>query len=347
MEQDDGTLKESESVALPRSSGIPQTDFGEAALSNRQVDLSSESEFSFQKVAYFQTDTSEVEELFDSSGAEVFNTRPTLIPLEQGATTSSEVTGNVEPSSSGGIPPVTLAKTLNSDGQLPDSGRTLLRDYFAEASSDILAIGHATVAFNRRNNRQIHTVIRVISDESVITSMHGLKTMLEKAIRVGARSQRNKLGQGRQKVRCFRRRCESSVGDGKQSEDTAGGYTSGALSSDDDFVSFEAGGTKRLDFGDFRRCKIPSTSTAVHSDSPSVNVVPSPGYSVGDYEPLSNLRSHATPQSVIPSPSRKRRHPPGRPGKMMKEAYFKGIPWTRTFDMGPYDPEHKKLVIKL
>ena len=54
----------------------------------------------------FQTDTSEVEVLFDSSGAEVPNNQSTLIPLDQGPTTASEVTGNAEPRSSGGIPPV-------------------------------------------------------------------------------------------------------------------------------------------------------------------------------------------------------------------------------------------------
>ena len=53
--------------------------------------------------------------------------------------------------------------------------------------------------------------------------------------------------------------------------------------------------------------KIPSTSTAMQPGSPFVMIVPSPGYSVGNYEPLFNLRSPATPKSLIPSPPRKRR----------------------------------------
>ena len=107
-----------------------------------------------------------------------------------------------------------------------------------------------------------------------------MKTMLEEVMRVGARCQQDKLGQERQKVRCFRSRFQSSVGGG--GEDTAGGYRSGALSSDDEFVSLGAWRNARSDYGDLRGCIIAGTSAAIQPDSASAMVVPSPGYSVGD-----------------------------------------------------------------
>ena len=42
------------------------------------------------------------------------------------------------------------------------------------------------------------------------------------------------------------------------------------------------------------------------------------------------------------SPPRKRRRQQGRVGKIIKEANFKRIQWTRTFVTGPLDPEHNK-----
>ena len=43
-----------------------------------------------------------------------------------------------------------------------------------------------------------------------------------------------------------------------------------------------------------------------------------------------------------PNPPRERRRYAGKPGKVMKEAYFKGINWTKTFITGPLDPQHNK-----
>ena len=162
--------------------------------------------------------------------------------------------------------------SFNSDRPLSASGCTLLREFFNEASPTILPMYHSTVAFN---DRQIHTLLRVIYDESVTTSMHVVKTMLEEAMRVGALSQQNKLGQDRQKVRCFHGRSESSLGEENQYKDTVGGYRSGTLSSDDNFVTLEAGKTTRPNYRDFCGNKIFNTSTGTQTGCPFVTV----GYS--------------------------------------------------------------------
>ena len=52
------------------------------------------------------------------------------------------------------------------------------------------------------------------------------------------------------------------------------------------------------------------------------NQVPSPGYCATDFEPFATLAGDHTPNRC---PPRKRRRLQGRTGKIMKEAYFKGI----------------------
>ena len=61
-------------------------------------------------------------------------------------------------------------------------------------------------------------------------------------------------------------------------------------------------------------------------------------YSSGDYRPLASLTQAQSPVTAESSPPRKRRKMLCKPGKVMKNAYFKGIQWTRTFVSGPFDP---------
>ena len=87
--QEEGSPEEPESMGLLRCLESPQRSLEKTAPKNTQVNLFSESGCSVQRVDYFHTDTTELEELFDSSGAEVPNNRPTLTPLDKGATTTS------------------------------------------------------------------------------------------------------------------------------------------------------------------------------------------------------------------------------------------------------------------
>ena len=96
-------MKVSDSNLLLRELEDTQPLGRDVMAAEKQFDVGSESGLSFQKVDFFQTDTNEMEELFDSSGAEIVNNRPTLIPLNPDVTTSSEVTGQAEPEYSGGL----------------------------------------------------------------------------------------------------------------------------------------------------------------------------------------------------------------------------------------------------
>ena len=66
------------------------------------------------------------------------------------------------------------------------------------------------------------------------------------------------------------------------------------------------------------------------------------GYSSTDHQPLSVLRRPRESDVATPSPPRKRRKLLSKRGKVMKDAYSKGIQWTRTFVSGPLDPVHNK-----
>ena len=164
-----------------------------------------------------------------------------------------------------------------------------------------------------------------------------MKNILEEAIRVGIRSQGTQQGLGKQRIKCFREQSDSPGPDGQDSDVGTEGYTSGALSSEDEFVINSQRTGKELSI-----VPPPSPPGQGSSSTPgpsSTLEVPSPGFCSTDYEPLATLTAD---QASASSPPRERRRLPGRTGKIMKEAYFKGIQWTRTFVIGPLDPEHNK-----
>ena len=57
------------------------------------------------------------------------------------------------------------------------SGRTLLRKYFSDNTPVELPSGHSTVAFNES---QVHTLLRVMTEETMITSYDMVKGLLER-----------------------------------------------------------------------------------------------------------------------------------------------------------------------
>ena len=151
--------------------------------SDKQTDINSETAFSITKVDYFQTDTSDVEELLDSSGAEAAKGSPILTPVEKLSTTGSEVSKEAEHTSAGGL---AASKFLSPTRPLSASARTLINQHFTETNPSILPVGHLTVAFNQG---QVHSILRAVSSETLVSSVHLMKNMLEEAMQIGARSQ--------------------------------------------------------------------------------------------------------------------------------------------------------------
>ena len=199
----------------------------------RATDIVSETGFSVTKAHYFQTDTSDIEELLNSSGAETAEGSPFLIAMETQSATGSEARKETEQLSSAGLPDVSSPKLFSPTRPLSASARTLINQHFSETNPSILPAGHATVAFNQG---QVHSILRAVSTETITSSLHQMKNILQEAIRLGIRSQGTQQELGKQRIKCFRKQSDSPGPNGQDSDVGTEGYTSGALSSEDEFV---------------------------------------------------------------------------------------------------------------
>ena len=325
--------KVSESDPILQVTGETSNKGSAEEYADLMTDVHSEAGISATKVDYFQTDTSDAEELQDSSGAETLKESPFLIALENLSATGSEVPKEAGLTSSAGLPDATSPKLLSPTRALSASARTLINQHFTETNPSILPVGHATVAFNQG---QVHSILRAVSTETLTSCFHQMKNILEEAFRVG-RSQSTHQGPAKQRIKCFRKKSDSPGLEGQDSDIGTEGYTSGALSSEDEFVINSQRTGKELSI--VPPPSPPGQDSPCTTDPTISHQVPSPGFCSTDYEPLATLTAD---QASASSPPRKRRRVPGRSGKIMKEAYSKGIQWTRTFVTGPLDPEHNK-----
>ena len=289
---------------------------------------------------YFETSASEIEDILDSAGEDGLTDRPT-----------SSIVGPellADPSEAQKITSESLSRPLTTTGhkeptlptELSANGRLMLRKYFTQNTPIELPRGHTTVAFSEP---QIHAVLKTISDETVKSSLHSMRSLVLQAIHGGKGQSASQL----RKALIRGSIPDTSTADSSRGESDGEGYTtdgntSGAYSTDE-----EIGGTvTSLETDSGPNTPIagmhPSTSTAEREVTLGKSVIPSPGYSEGDYEPLSTLGPQVSHQPGNRSPPRKRRKLMSRPGKVMKPAYFKGIQWTKVFVTGTLDPVHNK-----
>ena len=94
------TEKVSESEPIPQVVTESADKESPEVEADRVADINSEAGFSITKADYFQTDTSDVEELLDSSGAETARESPFLIAVETLSATGSEARKETERSTS-------------------------------------------------------------------------------------------------------------------------------------------------------------------------------------------------------------------------------------------------------
>ena len=117
---------------VSESEPIPQVVTGSADKESPEVeteqatDIVSEAGFSVTKAEYFQTDTSDIEELLVSSGAETAKESPFLIAIETKSATGSEARKETEQLSSAGLPDVSSPKLFSPTRPLSASVRTLI-----------------------------------------------------------------------------------------------------------------------------------------------------------------------------------------------------------------------------
>ena len=332
---------DAEKESLPPAPEIPKTSVSDAIIKaftiieslpedgtdvDRPEEEMSETGRFKLKADFFQTDTSEVKDLYDNAGADTTANNPTLV-----ASTLVDPDGSGPEDLGGGqiddISSLVARARLSKDtSSLTVPGRALLKNYFAEAPTVRLPIGHRTLALSEP---QVHTLLKVVSDEAVASSLRTVQALVSDTLRAGGRLYSGAVvPRGTRQARSL---SESSGDDPSRGRHTTDGYTSEALSSDDEFFARQ----------------VRPLSESINSQPPipaqtrPEGMAPSQGFTASDYQPLSQLCS--TPERPSPSrPARKRRRLAGSTGKVMKEAYFKGIKWTKTFVTGPLDPEHNR-----
>ena len=285
-------------------------------------------------------DTSDAEELLDSSGVDAFPPITSSMAWDPSAFPEFEGEFRAESGHSDTEQEQYRARVANSDRQLSVKGRSVIRKYFTAATPVQLPAGHTTIAFNED---QVHAILRTVADESVISSYHMMKSLLLHAT----------SGTSQDKKKSMTRRCPTparrpSISSGDESSfggNTSDGYTSGAFNTDED--PYQVGSISGTD-------GVSETGPSTKRPETSLRLTPSTsraevttptsgsGYSSTDHQPLSVLRRPRESDVATPSPPRKRRKLLSKPGKVMKDAYFKGIQWTRTFVSGPLDPVHNK-----
>ena len=189
VSQATATLKDAESKQpeAPKDNSTRLTQLLVHYLIRVQVtDIVSEAGFSVTKADCFQTDTCDIEELLDSSGAETAKESPFLIAIETQSVTGSEARKETEQLTSAGLLDVSSPKLFRPTRPLSASARTLINQHFSETNQSVLPVGHATVAFNQG---QVHSILRAVSTETITYSLHQMKNILEEANRVGIRSE--------------------------------------------------------------------------------------------------------------------------------------------------------------
>ena len=278
---------------------------------------------------FFATDTSKVEDLTDSEGVfGVPNRAASSIVGSENPATQDE--GNFEPQ------PSTSYASPRIPEQLAANGRVVLCKFFAKTEQVTIPMGHPTVAFT-----EPLAILRTTS-ETVQSSVHVMKAILMHAAQGGIQKLSN-FRETLQRTTSASQHVSDSPDGGTDTEGySTDGYTSGAIPSDEDIANFDVSPSTHFApaYGvtDPLNSEDPTKTTL----SPAQFGVPSPGFSEGDYAPLSSIRASPSATPTGRSPPCKRRWIISKPGNVMKPAYFKGIQWTRIFVTGPLDHVQNK-----
>ena len=220
---------------------------------------------------------------------------------------------------------------------LKTSSRALIKECFAETDPFFFPKGHPVIAFTED---QVSTVLKVVAKEAARST----QTMLEEIVK-----QASKLKLG---LEGNRSSPLTTTGTGKSKRGNAGSVqnsdTSGALRSDDELssigYSFEGPEHQEVAAPPVATIR-PSCSYTDPTSFQSSFIADSPGeqtlasLKAEAIEDRSKLSRNKRGRFSQVSTTRGTRREVTRSCKIMKEAYFKGMEWTRTFVSGPVDPK--------
>ena len=236
-----------------------------------------------------------------------------------------------------------VTQGTNHSSLLKTSGRALIKEYFANAELSSLPRGHPVIAFTED---QISSVLKVVAEETVRTAHGALEDLIKKA---------SELNLGPGALQTLTSTKPRGLGKRRSRSATPGRFrdTSGAIQSDDDFssigYSFEAPSHDGIAPPPQRASTKRTSYSPVDSGSPTLEYcADSPGG-----QTLASLKAEGMQERSKRTTSKRGRQATSfasqgarrkvtRSCKIMKEAYFKGMEWTRTFVSGPVDPRWNK-----
>ena len=245
---------------------------------------------------------------------------------------------NDNESSDGGSMFTTVGLPETSKGQgLKSSSRALIKEHFQTNETFVLPQGHPVIAFTED---QLSSVLKIVADEAVRASQDALEGIIQKTRRLSLEAP----------VRSPATPATAGSRTSLRSRSTSPGLlsdTSGVLRSDEELSSigytYERNDAEQI----FAPPRASGSAPSGHLEPRGEGVdaaVSSPGA-----QTLAALKAEAIKDKAKTSRSQRGRFTTSARGtgtrrkvtrscKIMKEAYFKGMEWTRTFVSGPMDP---------
>ena len=150
-------VKASESEALELNCTDPQQTGSEPQRTSSQFHMGSIGWPNNKEKNYFETDANEVEEMFDSTGADGLSDRPTSSVVNSDLFSAPCGECEVTEKATNDIYITPQAEEPRLPEQISANGRAVIRKHFSKAPPIILPKGHATVSFSEP---QIHAVLK-------------------------------------------------------------------------------------------------------------------------------------------------------------------------------------------
>ena len=261
--------------------------------------------------------------------------------LRPGARRSQAETSDLSSNGSVGQPP--------AGPILPPLGgrsRAMINEYFAQNETFRLPPGNPAVVFTED---QVGSLLRVVADETARASYDMLENLIHRAKRLSLTTE--PVGSTTNKKGSKRRGSSVVTSWGRDRDSSSGGFsdTSGAIRSDEDLGSLDytyehsdheviTAPPPSLPQASCSRTVLESPHGSFNADSPGTQTLAALKHeAIQDRQQLSR-----NPQGRFTTPPRRSqggRRKITRTCKVMKEAYFKGMDWTRTFVSGPIDPK--------
>ena len=222
----------------------------------------------------------------------------------------------------------------------------MIKEYFAQNETFRLPPGNPAVVFTED---QVGSLLRVVADETARASYDMLENLIHRAKRLSLTTE--PVGSTSNKKGSKRRGSSVVTSWGRYRDFSSGGFsdTSGAIRSDEDLGSLDytyehsdheviTAPPPSLPQASCSRTVLESPHGSFNADSPGTQTLAAlKQEAIQDRQQLSR-----NPQGRFTTPPRRSqggRRKITRTCKVMKEAYFKGMEWTRTFVSGPVDPK--------